>query len=42
MPGQYHDLTAIQETLKYAYGDSLTAQFTDERTTYNQFFKSPR
>jgi hypothetical protein len=38
----YHDLTNIQETLKTIYGAGLQAQFADERTTYNQFGKSPR
>lgn len=42
MPGQYHDLTAIQETLKNVYGEGLAKQFADERTTYNQFGKSAR
>lgn len=40
--GQYHDLTAIQDQLKYVYGEGLKAQFADERTTYNQFGKSER
>jgi hypothetical protein len=38
----YHDLQAIQETLKNVYGAGLMAQFADERTTYNQFPKSQR
>lgn len=42
MSGVYHDLTAIQETLKNVYGAGLTNQFVDERTTYNQFPKSGR
>lgn len=42
MAGQYHDLTAIQETLKNVYGEGLAKQFADERTTYNQFGKSAR
>lgn len=37
-----HDLTAIQDTLKNVYGQGLTQQFADERTTYNQFPKSSR
>jgi hypothetical protein len=42
MAGEYHDLTAITETLKNVYGAGLQAQFVDERTTYNQFPKSER
>jgi hypothetical protein len=42
MPGQYHDLTSIQDQLKNVYGEGLKAQFADERTTYNQFGKSER
>ncbi len=42
MPIDGHDLTAIQETLKNVYGEGLTRQFADERTTYNQFPKSSR
>jgi hypothetical protein len=42
MPIDYHDLQAIQETLKNVYGTGLMAQFADERTTYNQFPKSQR
>jgi hypothetical protein len=38
----FHDLQAIQETLKNVYGAGLMAQFADERTTYNQFPKSQR
>lgn len=42
MPIDYHDLQAIQDTLKNVYGAGLMAQFADERTTYNQFPKSSR
>jgi hypothetical protein len=42
MAVDYHDLTAIADTLKYAYGTSLQNQFADEKTTYNMFPKSPR
>lgn len=38
----YHDLQAIQDTLKNVYGAALMQQFADERTTYNQFPKSGR
>jgi hypothetical protein len=38
----FHDLQAIQDTLKNVYGAGLMAQFADERTTYNQFPKSQR
>lgn len=38
----FHDLTAISDTLKTVYGTGLTNQFTDEKTTYNQFPKSAR
>lgn len=38
----YHDLAALTDTLKNVYGDSLTEQFADETTTYNQFPKSNR
>jgi len=33
----FHDLTAITDTLKYVYGEGITAQFNDEALTYNQF-----
>jgi len=42
MAVDFHDLTAIADTLKYAYGTGLANQFADEKTTYNQFPKSPR
>lgn len=42
MAGVFHDLTAIQETLKTVYGTGLQNQFADERLTYNQFPKSGR
>lgn len=38
----YHDLTAITDTLKYVYGQGITNQFADEKTTYNQFPVSER
>jgi hypothetical protein len=38
----YHDLTALSDTLKNVYGQGLTNQFEDEKTTYNQFPKSER
>jgi len=38
----YHDLTAITDTLKYVYGQGLTNQFADEKTTYNLFPISER
>lgn len=38
----YHDLTAITDTLKYVYGEGITNQFHDEVTTYNTFPKSDR
>jgi hypothetical protein len=38
----YHDLTAIQDTLKIVYGKGITNQFVDEKTTYNLFPKSER
>ena len=38
----YHDLTAITDTLKNVYGVGITNQFADETTTYNQFPKSDR
>jgi len=38
----YHDLTAIQDTLKNVYGSGLQNQFADEQLTYHQFPKSER
>ena len=38
----YHDLTAINDTLKNAYGEGLANQFQDEHMTYNMFPKSDR
>lgn len=38
----YVDLTAIDDTLKYVYGNLITNQFEDETTTYHQFSKSDR
>ena len=38
----YHDLTAITDTLKYVYGSGITNQFADEKTTYNLFSVSDR
>lgn len=38
----YADLTNLVEILKNVYGDGLTNQFKDEKTTYNQFPKSDR
>ena len=38
----YHDLTALADTLKYVYGTGITNQFNDEKVTYNQFPKSER
>lgn len=38
----YHDLTAIADTLKNVYGSGLQNQFADEQLTYNQFPKSQR
>ena len=42
MPIDYHDLTAIQDTLKEVYGSGLQNQFADEQLTYHQFPKSER
>lgn len=42
MAVDFHDLTAISDTLKTVYGTGLTNQFNDEKTTYNLFPKSPR
>jgi len=38
----FHDLSAITDTLKYVYGAGITNQFADEKTTYNQFPVSAR
>lgn len=38
----FHDLTAITDTLKYVYGSGITNQFADEHVTYNQFPTSER
>ena len=38
----YHDLAAITDTLKYVYGQGITNQFADEKTTYNLFPISER
>ena len=38
----YTTLTAIEDTLKFVYGEGLTNQFVDEKTTYNQFPKTGR
>lgn len=38
----YIDLTAIDDTLKYVYGNMIENQFPDEVTTYNLFPKSDR
>ena len=38
----YHDLTAIDNTLKFVYGQGITNQFADEKVTYNQFPTSER
>lgn len=38
----YIDLAAIDDTLKYVYGNRLTNQFEDETLTYHQFQKSDR
>lgn len=42
MPIDYHDLSAITNTLKYVYGSGITNQFADEKTTYNLFPVSER
>jgi len=39
---EYHDLTAITDTLKTVYGAGIRNQFSDEQITYNQFPKSDR
>jgi hypothetical protein len=41
-PIDYIDLAAIDDTLKYVYGDLIKNQFHDETTTYHQFSKSDR
>ena len=38
----YHDLTAITDTLKFVYGEGITNQFNAEALTYHQFPKSDR
>jgi hypothetical protein len=38
----YHDLTAITDTLKIVYGQGITNQFADEQMTYNTIPKSER
>ncbi len=38
----YHDLTAIDNTLKFVYGKGITNQFADEKVTYNLFPTSER
>lgn len=38
----YHDLTAIADTLKNVYGDGLKDQMEEEALTYNQFPMSER
>ena len=38
----YADLTNLVEILKNVYGDGLTNQFNDEKTTYHHFEKSDR
>ncbi len=38
----FHDLTAITDTLKFVYGQGLANQFPDEKTTYNLFPVSER
>lgn len=38
----FHDLTAITDTLKYVYGQGIKNQFNDEKTIYNLFPKSDR
>lgn len=38
----YHDLTAVDDTLKFVYGQGITNQFADEKVTYNQFPTSER
>ena len=39
---EYHDLTSITNTLKFVYGQGITNQFADEKTTYNLFPVSER
>jgi hypothetical protein len=38
----YADLTNLTEVLKNVYGEGLSNQFADEKTTYNMFPKSDR
>lgn len=38
----YADLTNLADLLKNVYGEGITNQFADEKTTYNQFGKSDR
>jgi hypothetical protein len=38
----YADLTNLTDILKYVYGEGLTNQFNDEKTTYNLFPKTDR
>ncbi len=38
----YADVTNLADVLKNVYGEGLTNQFKDEKTTYNQFPKSDR
>lgn len=38
----YADLTNLTDILKNVYGEGITNQFKDEKTTYNQFGKSDR
>ena len=38
----YHDLTAIADTLKYVYGQGIANQFPDETLGYNMIPKSDR
>ena len=38
----YVDLAAIDDTLKFVYGNMIENQFVDETTTYNLFSKSSR
>lgn len=42
MAVDYTTLTAIEDTLKLVYGEGLTNQFADEKTTYNLFPKTGR
>src|SRR4030043_498867 len=38
----YADLTNLTDLLKNVYGEGITNQFADEKTTYNLFGKSDR